>query len=271
MKEEFRCLARIKVRGKWYQCTHPADHGGRHTYRGSKGYRFFTESQARYWSVKVKKRKPYDAHPTPIDAHLTIKLPHGYFVDPKDGDDDKGDGSPARPLKTNEAARSLYVKRGVRPEGPFELSAAAQPDPNKVIRVPVKYDYAAIHPEFLKMLAEIGSYADAKYGSWSQYLKARLGGNAAPVNHIYEHLRSYQMLERYDHFEGDVRRHLAAIAYNAMMEFAAHCKWGPAQSEYAKGIDLRPWPPPSPTEEAAAEEQHFKELTKPEPVKKRRR
>jgi hypothetical protein len=124
------------------------------------------------------------------------------------------------------------------------------------------------------MLAEIGSYADGKYGAWNQYLGARLTGNAAPVNHIYEHLRSYQMLERYDHFEGDPRRHLAAIAYNALMEFVAYTKWGPAPSEFTKGFDMCPWPLPQPTEDGSKQryfDELARELTKPDIVKLRTR
>lgn len=93
-------------------------------------------------------------------------------------------------------------------------------------RVPVDFRYDALNPTFLKMLARIGSYADAKYGSWSQYTKARLTGEKSPVNHIYEHLRCYTMGEAYDHFDGDVRWHLVAIAYNAMMGFYYHTRWG---------------------------------------------
>jgi hypothetical protein len=99
--------------------------------------------------------------------------------------------------------------------------------PPKVIRVPVKYRYDAIHPEFLKMLAEIAAYADEKYGSWTRYMEERMSGDADPINHIYEHAREFRMRVPYDHFEGDVRRHLAAIAYNAMMKFVEETKWGP--------------------------------------------
>jgi hypothetical protein len=115
--------------------------------------------------------------------------------------------------------------------------------PPKVIRVPVKYDYAAIHPEFLKMMAEIGSYANSKYGSWAQYLAARLDGDTDPMNHIKEHWREYMMGAPYDHFEGDPRRHLAAIAYNAMMRFAQDTKFGPKISVFATEHDMWPWPP----------------------------
>ena len=114
---------------------------------------------------------------------------------------------------------------------------------SRVIRVPVKYDYGAIHPEFLKMMAEIGSYANEKYESWAQYLAARLEGDADPMNHMVEHRREYLMGERYDHFEGDPRRHLAAIAYNAMMRFAADTKFGPKRSIYAIVGEEWPWPP----------------------------
>jgi len=90
----------------------------------------------------------------------------------------------------------------------------------------VDYRYDAINPSFLKMLARIGSYADQKYGAWEQYTKARLVGEKSPVNHIQEHLRQFVEGEPYDHFDGDVRWHLAAIAYNAMMEFYYVTRWG---------------------------------------------
>lgn len=105
--------------------------------------------------------------------------------------------------------------------------------PSKVIRVPVKYRYDALHPEFLKMLAEIGAYADEKYGSCTRYLESRLIGDADPINHIYEHLREVRMRIPYDHFDGDVRRHYAAIAYNALMAWVAETKWGPTPEPFA--------------------------------------
>lgn len=98
---------------------------------------------------------------------------------------------------------------------------------SKVKRVPVAFRYDAVNPMFLKWLAEIGHYASEKYGSWEQYAEERLVGEKSPINHIYEHLRQYVMNEPYDHFEGDVRRHLAAIAYNSMMAFHYHSKFGP--------------------------------------------
>lgn len=90
----------------------------------------------------------------------------------------------------------------------------------KVARVPVHFNYAGLNPEFLKCMAEIVSFADEKYGRFDLYaIVERMTGEASPVNHMYEHLRQYQAGEPYDHFEGDVGRHLVAIAYNAMMEW----------------------------------------------------
>ena len=94
-------------------------------------------------------------------------------------------------------------------------------------RDPVDFRYDAINPTFLKWMAKIGAYADQKYGAWEQYTKARLTGEKAPVNHIYEHLRQYVAGEPYDHFDHDARWHLVAVAYNAMMAFYYHSKWGP--------------------------------------------
>jgi hypothetical protein len=96
----------------------------------------------------------------------------------------------------------------------------------KVKRVPVDFRYDALNPLFLKFMAKIGAYAAEKYGSYEQYSEARLEGEKSPVNHIYEHLRQFTMGEPYDHFDGDIRWHLAAIAYNAGMEFYYVTRWG---------------------------------------------
>jgi hypothetical protein len=99
-------------------------------------------------------------------------------------------------------------------------------DPNKPIRHPVEFDYGGLNLVFLKKLAMIPVYASKKYGSWSQYTAARLEGEKSPLNHIYEHLRQYQMGEAYDHFDKHPTWHLVAVAYNAMMEFFYHMKFG---------------------------------------------
>jgi dATP/dGTP diphosphohydrolase, N-terminal len=96
----------------------------------------------------------------------------------------------------------------------------------KVKRVPVDYIYTALNPDFLKALARIAKYAEEKYGSWSQYTAARLEGDKSCINHIYEHLRQYQLGEPHDKF-GDLKMQLAAVAYNAMMEWHYLEKFGP--------------------------------------------
>lgn len=110
----------------------------------------------------------------------------------------------------------------------------------KVKRVPVAFRYDAINPDFLKRLAMIGHYASEKYGSWAQYTNARLTGDKSAFNHIQEHLRAYQMNERYDHFDGDPSWHLVAVAYNAMIEFYYRMKWGalgsPARSQEEEAV-----------------------------------
>jgi hypothetical protein len=107
-------------------------------------------------------------------------------------------------------------------------------DDEKVKRVPVDYDYAAIHPEFWKGLARIAAYAAQKYGSWDQYLAARLEGEKAPLNHALEHIRLYSMGVPHDHF-GDLKMQLCAAAYNLMIELAYLQKFGHAPSPFSRG------------------------------------
>jgi hypothetical protein len=98
--------------------------------------------------------------------------------------------------------------------------------PSQVLRVPVNFNYTGLNFDFLKLMAEIVPYADEKYTSYAQFTKARLEGQASPLNHIIEHARQYMAGETYDHFDGDIARHLAAIAYNASMEFFYLRKYG---------------------------------------------
>ena len=96
---------------------------------------------------------------------------------------------------------------------------------NQPKRAEVTFRYDSLNHDFIKMLAEIAYYAGIKYGSPEQYATGRLTGEKSPVNHIYEHLRQYQTGEQHDHFK-DSRYHLAAIAYNAMMEYYYHTMFG---------------------------------------------
>lgn len=90
---------------------------------------------------------------------------------------------------------------------------------SEVKREPVEYRHDAINPLFLQFMALIGGYAGKKYGDPSQYRGARLKGEKGPVNHMRNHLGEFQRSEAHDHFGNDPRWHLAAIAYNAMIEF----------------------------------------------------
>jgi hypothetical protein len=91
--------------------------------------------------------------------------------------------------------------------------AIAKRDPSKV-----RYDILV--PEFEHFMAQIANYGAEHYGDLN-YQKSRLVGNQSPINHIREHLFQYLSSEPYDHPEigTDRKIHLAAIAFNAMIEF----------------------------------------------------
>lgn len=90
----------------------------------------------------------------------------------------------------------------------------------EAIRDPVTYRYDVLLPSFLRMMARIGAFGAQKYGDLN-WQKSRLAGDKGPVNHIMAHLTAYILREPYDHPEvgTDRKIHLAAIAFNAMMEF----------------------------------------------------
>jgi hypothetical protein len=99
------------------------------------------------------------------------------------------------------------------------------PETTEVKRLPVDFNYEALNPTFLKWMAKIPILATEKYGSWHQYMRGRLVDTNSPINHIIEHVREYREGAPYDAFDGDVRWHLVAVAYNAMMEFFYCSKW----------------------------------------------
>lgn len=84
-------------------------------------------------------------------------------------------------------------------------------------RQSVNYRYDFLDTDFLHFMAEIAHYGAEKYGDLN-WQKSRLAGDKAPLNHIYMHLHQYKLKILHDKFE--TRGHqLAAIAFNAMMEF----------------------------------------------------
>jgi hypothetical protein len=125
----------------------------------------------------------------------------------------------------------------VRAEFAKQTADGGKLQPAEVRRDPVAFRYDAVLPGFMKQLAELGHHASEKYGSWEQYLNARLTGEKSPVNHIYDHLRAYAEGEPYDHFEGDVSRHLVAVAYNALMEWAYVKLYGHDKHPFTKKME----------------------------------
>lgn len=88
------------------------------------------------------------------------------------------------------------------------------------IRNPVNYRYDILDPLFLELMSQIADYGAKKYGALN-WQNSRLEGEKGAINHIYDHLKMYRNNENYDHKEiGESKSiHLAAIAFNAMMEF----------------------------------------------------
>ena len=88
------------------------------------------------------------------------------------------------------------------------------------IRHPQAIRYDILDPTFLEIMAKIADYGAKTYGDYN-WQKSRLDGEKGPINHIYKHLTAYRLNKSYDHLEigSDRKIHLAAIAFNAMMEF----------------------------------------------------
>lgn len=86
----------------------------------------------------------------------------------------------------------------------------------------IRYDI--LDPDFEEMLAKIAHFGAVKYGEFNWH-KSRLTGDQGPMNHIRKHYKSYMRNEPYDHTElgTDRKIHLAAIAFNAMMEYWYEC------------------------------------------------
>ena len=87
-------------------------------------------------------------------------------------------------------------------------------------RDPIAERYDILDTDFLRIMALIAGYGARKYGE-RNWQKSRLEGDKSPINHILKHLVAYQNGEPYDHPEiaTESHIHLAAIAFNAMMEF----------------------------------------------------
>jgi len=85
-------------------------------------------------------------------------------------------------------------------------------------RQPVDHQTHRLNWQFIILMGKIAHYAAEKYGSVEQYTDSRLEGEKSPINHIIGHIADYCARKPHDKF-GDLKMQLAAIAYNAMMEF----------------------------------------------------
>lgn len=78
--------------------------------------------------------------------------------------------------------------------------------------------------EFIKAMEDIGEYGFEKYGKDSfevlaqQDNRIRSVRTACNTDHIFDHNAAYIRGELHDHF-GTLKHQLAAVAFNAMMEF----------------------------------------------------
>src|SRR5512139_1710607 len=87
-------------------------------------------------------------------------------------------------------------------------------------RDPISERYDLLDSDFLRAMALIGGFGARKYGD-RNWQFSKLEGDKSPINHIMKHFVAYQNREGYDHIEvgSEPYNHLAAIAFNAMMEF----------------------------------------------------
>ena len=90
----------------------------------------------------------------------------------------------------------------------------------KACRDKVVYRYDILYWNFIHAMAEIGAIGAEKYGEFN-YQKPGLERDKSPINHIANHLREFIEKVPYNHKEvGNAKKyHLAAIAFNAMMQF----------------------------------------------------
>jgi hypothetical protein len=89
-------------------------------------------------------------------------------------------------------------------------------------------DYEFLSPAFLSAMNDIGRYGNEKYKDQSFHARRKQGDcsrgglkrNKPQViaDHAREHFNQYLSYEAHDHFGTD-KHQLAAVAFNAMMEF----------------------------------------------------
>lgn len=89
-------------------------------------------------------------------------------------------------------------------------------------RESVGYLFTVLDWNFIKALAQLAKHGSDKYDDPNDpvpnYQKGVLTRDKSPINHLCNHLTSYQLREPHDHL-GSPKWHLVAIAFNAMIEF----------------------------------------------------
>lgn len=90
----------------------------------------------------------------------------------------------------------------------------------QAIRSSVEYRFDIIDKYFFYAMAQIARLGSSKYGDYN-WKKSRLVGDASPLNHAYMHLMQYEKKELHD--LGGYQFHLAAAAFNLMMEYWYAC------------------------------------------------
>ena len=119
------------------------------------------------------------------------------------------------------------------PEVPVSVAPAdpiAVPEPKAAKRQPVDHQSHRLNWKFIRLMGKIAHYASEKYGSVEQYTDSRLEGEKSPMNHIIGHIEEYSSRKPHDKF-GNLEMQLAAIAYNAMMEYWYLTHGGPTIPE----------------------------------------
>jgi hypothetical protein len=111
----------------------------------------------------------------------------------------------------------IYDKTKIEPKTKIEQVETAKRDA-------VSYRYDILDWDFIELMAKIASYGATKYGDYN-WKRSRLTGEKGAMNHLMNHYRLYQIGRSYDHKEVGTNKsiHLAAIAFNAMMEYF-YCK-----------------------------------------------
>jgi len=88
--------------------------------------------------------------------------------------------------------------------------------------------YPFLNEKFLQAMNEIGEYGHAKYGENSFHARAKKGDKSRGTlvrtqpeliaKHASDHFLMHLQGVKHDHF-GTLRHQLAAVAFNAMMEY----------------------------------------------------